>query len=215
MRQKGLEERIQRLEDAREIENLMAKYAYLHTAGMHVETAALFARETPGVRVEISPLGRWEGLDGVNTAMVKFHQFIRAGNPGILMVHPQTTPVIEVAGDGKTAKGVWMSPGLETRKDEETITFAGIWVWGDYGVDFVKEQGKWKFWHFHVYVFMATPYDKSWTEPPDPSAQIVLPDELKPDVPNDYYHMYTTISKIQYLPVPPEPYETIDEKTAY
>jgi len=213
--QKSLEERIQRLEDAREIENLMAKYAYLHTAGMHEETAALFARETPGVRVEISPLGRWEGLDGVNTAMVKFHQFIGAGNPGILMVHPQTTPVIEVAGDGKTAKGVWMSPGLETRKDEERGKFAGIWVWGHYGVDFVKERGKWKFWHFHVYAFMATPYDKSWTEPPDPSAQIDLPDELKPDVPNDYYHMYTTTSKIQYLPVPPEPYETFDEKTAY
>jgi len=105
MIQKSLEERIQRLEDAREIENLMARYAYLHTAGMHEETAALFARETPGVRVEISPLGRWEGPDGVNTAMVKFHQFIGAGNPGILMVHPQTTPVVEVAGDGETAKG--------------------------------------------------------------------------------------------------------------
>ncbi len=51
--------------------------------------------ETPGVRVEISPLGRWEGLEGINRAMVKFHKFI-------------TTPVIEVAGDGKTAKGVWM-----------------------------------------------------------------------------------------------------------
>jgi hypothetical protein len=215
MAQKGLEERIQRLEDVREIENLMAKYAYLHTAGMHEETAGFFATETPGVRVEISPLGRWEGTEGVNTAMVKFHRFIGAGNAGILMVHPQTTPVIEVAGDGKTAKGVWMSPGLETRKDEKTGTFAGIWVWGHYGVDFVKEHGRWRFWHFHVYAFLATPYDTSWTEPPDPSAQIVLPDELKPDVPNDYYHMYTTTSEIQYLPVPPEPYETFDEKTAY
>lgn len=64
--------------------------------------------ETPGVRVEISPLGRWEGLEGINRAMVKFHKFIGAGKPGCLWAHNQTTPVIEVAGDGKTAKGVWM-----------------------------------------------------------------------------------------------------------
>ena len=214
MGEKSLEERIQRLENAREIENLMAKYAYLHTAGMHEETAALFATETPGVRVEVSPLGRWEGPEGIR-AMAKLSTLMGIGNPGILMVHPQTTPVIEVAGDGKTAKGVWISPGIETNKDEETGTFTGIWAWVNYGVDFVKEHGRWKFWHFHVYAFMVTPYDRCWTEPPDPSAQILLPDELKPDVPNDYYHMYTTALEIQYLPVPPEPYETFDEKTAF
>lgn len=31
---------------------------------------------------------------------------------GILPVHSLTTPVIEVAADGKTARGVWISPGL-------------------------------------------------------------------------------------------------------
>jgi hypothetical protein len=120
-----------------------------------------------------------------------------------------------VARDGKTAKGVWISPGLETRKTEDTGKFVGLWVWGHYGVDFVKENGKWKFWHFHVYAFLATPYDKSWTEPIDLSAQLFLPDEIRPDVLNDYYEMYTTTAEIPYLPVPPEPYETFDEKTAY
>lgn len=209
----SIEKRVQRLEDARQIENLMAKYAYLHTAGKHEEVAALFATETPGVSVEISPLGRWEGAKGVHTAMVEFHKFIGVGNPGSLMVHTQTTPIIEVAGDGKTAKGVWISPGLETWKNPETGEFKAVWVWGHYGVDFVKENGKWKFWHFHAYAFLATPYDKSWTEPSE--NKIILPDELIPDVPNDYYHMYSTTSEIQYLPVPPEPYETFDENTAY
>ena len=218
MARKSLEDRIQRLEDIREIENVMAKYAYLHTAGMHEETTELFARETPGVRVEISPLGRWEGLEGVMTAMVKLHKAMGVGNPGSLFVHPQTTPVIEVAGDGKTAKGVWMSPGLETRKNTETGKFTGYWVWGHYGVDFILENGKWKFWHFHVYAFLFAPYHKSWTEPLELSEQPLpdeLPDELKPDIPNDYYRLYSTTSEIQYLPEPPEPYETFDEKTAY
>jgi len=30
-----------------------------------------------------------------------------------------------------------------------------------------------------------------------------------------YYNMYTTTAEIQYVPVPPEPYETFDETTAY
>ena len=41
--------------------------------------------------------------------MVKFQKFIGAGKPGCLCAHNQTTPVIEVAGDGKTAKGVMLS----------------------------------------------------------------------------------------------------------
>jgi hypothetical protein len=118
MTKKSIEERLKCLEDVREIENLMAKYAYLHTAGKHEETAGLFAQKTPGVRVDL--MGVYEGTEGVRKAMVKIHQSMNIGKPGFLFVHTQTTPVIEVAGDGKTAKGVWISPGLETRKNPNT-----------------------------------------------------------------------------------------------
>jgi hypothetical protein len=210
MAKKSIEERLQRLEDAREIENLMAKYAYLHTAGRHEDTAELFAKKTPGVRVDLA--GVYEGTEGVRRAMVKTHQSMNVGKPGFLFVHTQTTPVIEVAGDGKTAKGVWMSPGLETRKNAAG-EFVAYWLWGHYGVDFVKEDGRWKFWHFHVYPFMIAPYDKSWT---DPASLIqLLPNGAKPDKPPTASSMYTTTSEIRYDPVPPEPYETFDEKTAY
>jgi len=214
MGKKSIEDRIQRLEDVREIENLMAKYAYLHTAGMHEETAELFAKKTPGVRAEIGRLGRWEGTAGINKAMVKNHKFMGVGSPGGLFVHTQTTSVIEVAGDGKTAKGVWMSPGLETRRNPETGKLIGYWLWGNYGVDFVKEDGKWKFWHFHVYPYIMTPYDKSWTEP-TVVASPPAPDDVKPDRPGTSSNMYSTTAEIEYNPVPPEPYETFDVKTAY
>ena len=85
MTTKSIEERIQRLEDVRQIENLMAKYAYLHTAGRHEETARLFATKTPGVRAEIARIGRWEGTEGVYKAMVKNHQFMGVGSPGGLL----------------------------------------------------------------------------------------------------------------------------------
>ena len=159
-------------------------------------------------------MGVYEGSEGVRKAMVKAHQSMGVGKPGFLFVHTQTTPVIEVAGDGKTAKGVWMSPGLETRKNPKTEELVAYWLWGNYGVDFIKEDGKWRFWHFHVYPYILTPYDKSWTEPHVLSIQ-PLPDEAKPDRPPTSNPLYSTTAEIKFSPVPPEPYETFDEKTAY
>jgi hypothetical protein len=211
MTKKSIEERLQRLEDVREIENLMAKYAYLHTAGKHEETAGLFALNTPGVRVDL--MGVYEGAEGVRRAMVKIHQSMNIGKPGFLFVHTQTTPVIQVAGDGKTAKGVWMSPGLETRKNPNSGEFVAYWLWGNYGVDFIKEDGKWRFWHFHVYAYMAAPYNKSWTDPS--GALELLPGAIKPDRPSPFSYMYSATAEIKLDPVPPEPYETFDEKSAY
>jgi hypothetical protein len=212
MAPKTIEERIQRLEDVRQIENLMAKYAYLHTAGRHEESAELFATKTPGVRVNLG--GVWEGIEGVRRVMVRLHQSMGVGQPGFLFVHPQTTPVIEVAGDGKTAKGVWMSPGLETRKDHDTGTFIAYWLWGNYGVDFVREDGVWKFWHFHVYPYLVTAYDRSWVEPFQPMPRVPAPEDVKPDIPA-VPAIYSTTAPIPYEPVVPEPYETFDESTAY
>jgi hypothetical protein len=65
-------------------------------------------------------------------------------------MHTQETPVIEVAGDGKTAKGIWYSIGLAVRGsvDENGNTSVGTgWMWEKYGVDFIKEDGGWKIWH--------------------------------------------------------------------
>ena len=45
-----------------------------------------------------------------------------------------------MAEDGKTAKGVWMSPGHEARVLGGKLT--AMWVWGTYGEDFIKEDGR-------------------------------------------------------------------------
>ena len=62
----------------------------------------------------------------------------------------QETPVIEVAGDGKTAKGIWYSIGIGVRPNvnsDGTYTKSTSWMWEKYAVDFIKEDGKWKIWH--------------------------------------------------------------------
>ena len=125
-----------------------------------------------------------------------------------------STPVIEVAGDGKTAKGVWISPGHETGTVKGKLK--AHWAWLKYGADFVREDGKWKFWHLRVFGIFFTPYDKSWVESSlPPGGAVPLPDELKPDRTTTYWTSYSPTGKTELIPAPPDPYETWDEATAY
>jgi len=217
MAKKSLEERIQRIEDIHEIQNLMSRYEYLHTAGLQDETAELFAKKTPGVRGEIANWGVYEGVQGIRRLYPGLHKYLEGDPTGNMFMHALTTPVIEVAGDGKTAKGVWISPGHETKEVEGKLR--AIWCWIKYGNDFVKEDGKWKIWHLHVYGIFVTPYEKNWIEgsgeiPVDISSRV--PDELKADRSATHpFWLYSPTKTTENVPAPPEPYETFDEKAAY
>ena len=78
---------------------------------------------------------------------------------------------------------------------------------------FVKEDEEWKIWHWQVYVTFFNPYDTSWVD-----FEVPILNELsgglwpEPDRPSSYYKPYRRTDIAQYIPVPPEPYETYDEK---
>ncbi|MFC1908395.1 nuclear transport factor 2 family protein [Chloroflexota bacterium] len=207
MTPKSLEERITRLEDIHEIQNLMSRYEYYHSAGMLEETVQLFAQKTPGVTAEAGIRGVYEGIEGIRRL---YFEVLKKKNPtGNLVEHDLTTPVIEVAGDGKTAKGLWLSPGLLTARDDETDELNAFWDWTKYEVDFVKEDGKWKVWHFHVYLTFCTPYDEGWVKSMvKVKSSPEIPDELKPDKPTTYHKPYNPSGLAELVPAPPEPYET-------
>ena len=154
---------IERLQAVNEIQNLMSKYEYLHMTGRQKEKMELYAKNAPDVRISIKEMGYWEGPDAPQRAWgIGERQSAEQGNVGTMGIHPTTTPIIEVAGDGKTAKGVWIGTGFVASKDRETGKPRCMWEWDRYGVDFVKEDGKWKFWHFNGMVQFASPYEKSW-----------------------------------------------------
>jgi len=225
MAQKTLEERIEHVEAYQEIQNLMSRYAYCHTAGERDEQWSLFAQNAPGLKSEIAGRGICDGIEGVKRNWAK-----REGDVGGGFVHhPITTPLIEIAADGKTAKALFTSAGLEagfTRPDGKK---QARWTRVRYAVDCIKENGKWKFWHFHIFVIFCCDWDKAWGDgmrefPPedDYHGRIEHGDALKPDRPptsdpkiSSTKLLYTLPRSMGHVPPLPQPYETWDDSMSY
>ena len=156
----------ERLEAAQACRNLMGRYSYLHSAFRNKEFMELWSK-----RDDVSqtmPFGKFVGYEGVYQSYVGFHG--DRYNPedyeqlrGLMMIHEMCTDVIEVAADGKTARGIWISPGTETAPSPGKEK--GSWCWGKYEVEFIKEDGVWKFWHMTLYPLFLTPYNRSWGQP--------------------------------------------------
>lgn len=204
---------IERLQAIKELHNLKAKQQWLHMANRNNEIPELFANKTPGVRVSFGSLGSYEGPDSIKRA----YSIIPSGGTGELALHAVTNAYIEVAADGKTAKGIWLGSGFVANVDKKTGEPKCMWEYNKYGVDFIKEDGQWKLWHFHIYDLVRPGWDEPWAEQFEGEGPAMpIPDKLKPDKPLvDECPAYTPTGKSRYIPVPPEPYKTFDEKTAY
>ena len=223
--------------DYQEIQNVFGRHEYFHSAGMHKEELEmLWARKTPGVSFEAVDTGKHVGWDAVwkcyvegRVARGKKHVAeLREVNPdieddeknyqvGLWGMHTLTTPVIEVAEDGQTAKGIWMSPGYLTFGSNGQ--FKSCWSWERYGVDFVKEDGRWKIWHCRVYNDFLTPYDKGWVEaslepPPEiEDAEDFPKPNAEPSTP--IYKPYSTTVPPQAEPRQPDHYKTFKDTFSY
>lgn len=238
------EDRIKKLELEQErtnavnaVANLFAKYQYYMWARMHDEQTKLFALKTPGVKAQLASMGIFEGASGIQ----KMHEHmasIEGDGTGVMIVNLLTTPMIEVAGDGKTAKGVWLAPGILTNVMGGKAE--GSWRWVRYGADFIKEDGEWKIWHLHAYGWFRTSYNKSWAEQevqqamPEGSGGTGGPGEvpegggpspggseggmmgdMSQGRQNLYTWDYSPEGKTENIPVPPESYETWDDSMSY
>jgi SnoaL-like domain len=220
-----LEQRIARLEAVHEIQNVMGRYSYWHTANMHRECLDLFALKTPGVRAEMM-WGVYEGAESLERLYPGFHAWVDGDAKGVMHMHTLTTPVIEVAEDLRSARATWISPGHETMSfsaagedgaaGSATKSPEAFWAWCKYGCDFVVEDGRWKIWHLHVYGIFLAPYGRSWVEQPedmiDPPPML---DGHKPDLPPTTHWQYMPDRVYPNEPAPPDPYPSFDEAQAY
>jgi hypothetical protein len=142
--------------DIHEINNLMSLHAWYHAASMNdVELNEIWSKKDDIVWAQNS--GYWIGPKAIKEYYGK--TVSRESTKGQFVWHTITTPVVEVARDRKTAKGVWYTPGVVGGFDMGSFN----WMFEKYGVDFVREDGVWKVWHMHVYTDAAWPLNGTIT----------------------------------------------------
>ena len=235
-----LEKMVQRAQDVQEIQNVMSRHSFLDAQGKNREQVMeIFAQTKPDVCCIFHNTTIYKGLDNIihyycDNWEKKFRprmlEQVTAMFPevtktkenemvGYMKMHTNCTPYIVVAGDGKTAKGTWESPGFVTAIGDGKVN--AMWMWERFAVDFIKENGKWKIWHFCAMIQMATPYEKSWAE------SAMEKREMKMDPNAEKEPAVPVIRNLAYdprklcgpctpgFPEQPVPYETFSETFSY
>ncbi|MDA8348915.1 MAG: nuclear transport factor 2 family protein [Pseudomonadota bacterium] len=161
-----------------EIENVFARYQYLHCAfrDEQIITDLWVKPGTAGISAQYTNSGVYTTWDSV----MAYHRN-RPSPAGKLLVHYLTSPLIEVARDGETAKGTWIVAGIECGLSApqvaaqapqaffETGTVDGKKVWTHwvmcrYAIDFLKQDCQWRIWHFRCVEICRAPFGKNWIE---------------------------------------------------
>ncbi|KAI8414079.1 hypothetical protein FOFC_07370 [Fusarium oxysporum] len=173
----AVEKLAQRAYDRGEVEKVFSKYMHLHNVFQDEQIKALWVkRGTPGIHAQYTNVGVYTDYDSI----MAYHSG-RPSPPGKLILHETTTPLIEVAGDGETAKGFWLMAGVESgladpknvgtmpeflyEPEDKNVDGKRVWthwVWCHYALDFLKQDGQWKIWHFRCLEVTRAPFSENW-----------------------------------------------------
>ena len=51
---------------------------------------------------------------------------------------------------------------LATKDEVDGRKVWAHWVWAKYGLDFLKQDGEWRIWHFRCYEVARAPFNRDW-----------------------------------------------------
>ncbi len=195
---------LSRVKDYIEIWKLQSRYAHLYFMLRNSEIPSLFAQKTPGVSIDIEDAGIYEGIEGVKRFWTTVLSEERVRSPGWLAVHMTQNPIIEINKAGTRAKGVWFSHGSVSMRREGKLDC--LLCLGKYDMEYVKEDGEWKFFKLAYRIAYMCPLDKGWVEEPITGSIAGVPDN-SPDRPATNYLPYSRYRINIFPPPPPEPYK--------
>jgi hypothetical protein len=159
-----LEKQVTRLEDIKQIEDLQRIYAYYFDSQQAQKVVDLFSDNA--VSVEIESHGIFLGKEGIRRFY--WDDIGRKGQPQppwlMKLLIIQIGGVVDVAPDGKTAKGRW-----QTWLPEVMPSAAGprqVWLHGYYENEYVKENGRWLFSKLYWNCTFYTTYETGWMKFP-------------------------------------------------
>ena len=156
------EEQILRIWDVEDVKSLMNKRVFLQTADLREEELRTMWVQEPEHQKTASYGSNWGyyvGMDEIRKYYVDSHaaaleeQKKTNGaaevNMGNMYAHPLTTGLVELAEDGKTAKGLWYSIGNEAMAQADGTAHVQ-WMLGKVAADFIREEDGWKIWHIVI-----------------------------------------------------------------
>lgn len=210
-----LEKELKKQKAVTAIQNLLGRYVYMHIGGQHEGCMELFSTRED-MTVEIGPMGLFRGPKGLQQIYGVNHTVNEGDRIGFMALHPLTTPVIEVADDLQTAKGLWLHHGVETQPDlERAGAMNAVFMDGYYAIDFIYEGGEWKMWHFHMFPIFSCPWNTPFTEV-EPLDRIMFERgqtiegfrrmQNGADEPTSYMREYAADRALPYWPQPPQAY---------
>jgi hypothetical protein len=116
MSEEEMSRQFKRLQGADACENIMGRLSYYYTAARMTELVSLFA-QISDVKIEM-PWGIYRGSDAASRCFFLDHVDRDTEDTaryeklkGRMVFHDMCSPTVEVAGDGQTARGCWISPG--------------------------------------------------------------------------------------------------------
>ncbi|MGH8148712.1 MAG: nuclear transport factor 2 family protein [Steroidobacteraceae bacterium] len=186
----GVAHEVESLSDHAAIDNMQRSYGYYVDKAQWPQIAALFASngtyEIGGRGIFIGPK---RVLQYLVTGLGPIGMSTRTGQ---LLNHQQFQGIVDVAPDGKTAKGRWTALILGG-------TGKGFSGWGDalYENSYVKDHGIWKFAHVRAAFNMYAPYKGGWRDGAVPNTR---PDSFPPPPDLPPSHVYLTYPSFYVLP---------------
>ena len=231
------EELVSRWEYRREIKNLMGKYINCLALNRESEVFDLFWLQTEnGISLAFND-GVYRGTAAVRGFYDALHRrgllasaLIRRRLPelcaddkgrelGTFRVRSISSPVIEVAGDGLSAKGLWCCLGSCAEVTESGPV--SYWISGYYAVDFVRTESGWRIWHMQSLNDICRPSGQDWSRaaaafPPLPEfsglSGFSMPEYT---LRAEFRRTYSPDRELTPPPRTPEPYEHFDETFSY
>jgi hypothetical protein len=187
--------------DYLEIWQLTSYYTHIYHMLKNDECAMLFAQKVADVSVEVFDSGVYEGLENVK----KFFKAMTANTqrPGWLQQHLAVNPVIQISKDRNRAKGLWHSPGIVSRFRKDKLT--AYWNWLKYDIDYIREDGAWKFHKVAARLTFQSPYHKGWVKEPVASSSGSFVG-MTPTKPTTYHMPYNPYRINVFQPEPPKPF---------
>ena len=198
---------LSKVKDYIEIWKLQSRYTQLYFMLRNSEIPSLFAQKTPGVSISVEDAGVYEGIKGVKRFWLEVLTEERYRQPGWLAVHMTCNPIIEINKDGTKARGVWLSHGSVSGRMQMSDPMRCMLCLGKYDMEYVKEDGEWKFFKLAYRVSYMSPInEKGWLEEPMAGSIAGLPDN-SPAKPATDYMPYSPYRINIFPPPPPEPYK--------